>query len=140
MIDVIFLFDLILNFRTTYVNPKTTLEIVEPREVAKNYTFRGRFLIDLLSVIPFELLISEDMIEKAGGNKKQFKIFGLLKLIRLLRLSRILTYMKFKQGLKVGIRIIQQLFLFFIVVHWIGCLWYLIVSIDKDWVPNIYIG
>ena len=70
LIDVIFFFDLAFNFRTTYVNPKTTLEIIDPREIAINYTLRGRFLIDILSVIPFELLISEEMVEKAGGNKK----------------------------------------------------------------------
>eukprot|EP00347_Sterkiella_histriomuscorum_P005402 403356751 len=140
VIDVIFVFDLLLNFRTTYVNTKTTLEIISGKQIVINYVFKGRFFIDVLSVIPFELLISEQQIEEAGGNKKQFKLFGLLKLIRLLRLGRIITYMKFKQGLKVGIRIVQVLFFFFIFVHWIGCIWYLIINIDQVWVPNIIAG
>ena len=44
--------------------------------------------------------------------------------------------MKFNQNLKIGFRMFQIAFFFFIFVHWIGCLWFLIVSIDQAWIPN----
>jgi len=67
-----------------------------------NY-IKGRFWIDLLASIPFEKFLVVDQ-EEASDNTT-FKIFGLLKMIRLLRLGRIITYMKFKQSLKIGFRI-----------------------------------
>jgi len=39
-------------------------------------------------------------------NNNTYKLLGLLKLIRLLRLGRIVRYLKFKQGFKLGIRLI----------------------------------
>lgn len=61
------------------------------------------------------------------NNSTVFQLLGLLKLIRLLRLGRVIRYMKFKTGLKIGIRILQLLFFLLLVVHWIACVWYLLV-------------
>ena len=55
--------------------------------------------------------------------------------MRLLRLGRIIRYMKFKQGLKLGIRMLQLLMLLLMLVHWIACIWYLLVKDTYDWVP-----
>ena len=38
IIDVLFIGDIVLNFRTTYINPSTNIEIIDPVKVAKNYT------------------------------------------------------------------------------------------------------
>ena len=54
--DALFFIDLILNFRTSYVNEKTGLEVLEPKLIAKNYVFHWRFWLDLISTLPFELL------------------------------------------------------------------------------------
>ena len=85
--------DILITFRTTYVNQKTTLEITDPKLIALNYPIKGRFLLDLFSVLPLESFFPDD---GSGGSNKQLKLLGLLKLIRLLRLGRIITYMKFK--------------------------------------------
>lgn len=37
IIDVLFLADVVLNFRTTYLNPKTNLEVVNAQRIACNY-------------------------------------------------------------------------------------------------------
>jgi len=76
--------------------------VVQPAKIAKNY-IKGRFWIDLLASIPFEKFLIVDA--SADSANVEFKIFGLLKMIRLLRLGRIITYMKFKQSLKIGFRI-----------------------------------
>lgn len=119
------------NFRTTYVNSKTGTEVINPKKVFYNYTLHGRFFVDLLATIPFELVASAVLT----NNSFSFQLFGLLKLVRLLRLGRIITYMKFKQGIKIGFRIFQLLFFLLLLVHWIGCIWYMLVSDKDSWVP-----
>ena len=57
IIDVLFAVDIIVNFMTTYVNPKTNTDVTDPTRIVKNYVFGGRFWIDLLASIPFDLLI-----------------------------------------------------------------------------------
>ena len=54
-IDCIFAIDIIISFRTTYVCSDTGAEIMSGLKIAKNYV-SGRFIIDLLSTIPFDKL------------------------------------------------------------------------------------
>jgi len=131
LVDFCFFLDILFNFRTTYINSKTGTEIISSRRIFINYTFHGRFFIDLLATIPFELVVSVIM----PNTNFSFQVFGLLKLVRLLRLGRIITYMKFKQGLKIGFRIFQLLFFLLLLVHWIGCIWYMLVSSMDSWIP-----
>ena len=132
IIDVLFAVDVIINFRTSFVHPKTGLEVVEGKSIAKNYILSGRFWIDLLATIPFEKLYS---LIAPGNNSGTLELLGLLKLIRLLRLGRVIRYMKFKTGLKIGIRIVQLLFFLLLIVHWIGCIWYILVRDEDSWMP-----
>ena len=53
-VDVAFAVDVVLNFRTTYVNSHTGLEVIFAWPIAKNYIKSGRFFIDLAASIPFE--------------------------------------------------------------------------------------
>lgn len=94
LIDCIFLFDILLNFRTTYINLKNGLEVFDSKAIAKNYVTQWRFYTDILSIIPFELFY-EAATKGKSSSSKTFKVFDLLKLIRLLRLGRIISYMKF---------------------------------------------
>jgi hypothetical protein len=61
-IDILFAIDIIISFRTTYQCPDTGNEIVEDLNIAINY-FLGRFIIDLVSTIPF------DKIESIKGDQ-----------------------------------------------------------------------
>ena len=55
VIDVFFILDIALNFRTTYVNPTKNIEITNAKRIAKNYINSVRFPIDILASIPFEV-------------------------------------------------------------------------------------
>ena len=54
VVDVSFALDIIVNFRTTYISPKSGLEITENNQIAKNYIKGGRFWVDLAASIPFD--------------------------------------------------------------------------------------
>lgn len=65
------------------------------------------------------------------------QLIGLLKLIRLLRLGRIVTYMKVNASLKIGFRILQLLMGLLMLVHWLCCVWYMLVNTDAEsWIPT----
>lgn len=137
IVDVFFISDIILNFRTTYINPKTNIEIIEPVKVAKYYLKSIRFPVDVLASIPFDLFIQVD----PNDEDTQFKLrlLGIAKLMRLLRLGRIITYMRVNASLKIGIRIFQLLMILIVLVHWLSCIWYLFVnegSGNHNWIPN----
>ena len=132
-VDVCFALDIFINFRTTFLNSNSGLEVVSTTKVAWNYLKGGRFLVDLLASIPFEALYG--YIFPNSGDNETLKLLGLLKLIRLLRLQRVIRYMKFKTGLKIGLRIVQLLFILLLIVHWIGCTWYILVRDKGSWLP-----
>ncbi|CAG2119354.1 unnamed protein product, partial [Medioppia subpectinata] len=55
LVDVMFIVDILINFRTTYVN-KNDEVVSHPGKIALNY-LRGWFLIDVVAAIPFDLLL-----------------------------------------------------------------------------------
>mmetsp|Transcript_22846 Transcript_22846/g.35164 ORF Transcript_22846/g.35164 Transcript_22846/m.35164 type:complete len:273 (-) Transcript_22846:87-905(-) len=139
IVDFFFALDIIVAFRTTFINSATGLEVVQPRQIATNYIISGRFFVDLAASIPFEdiyLLFADiSMDDPHADDNLELKLLGLLKLVRLLRLGRIIRLLKFKQGQKVGLRMVQLLFFLFLLVHWIACVWYLLVKDPMSWVP-----
>lgn len=60
-VDITFIIDIAINFRTTYVN-KNDEVVSAPSKIALHY-FRGWFLIDLVAAIPFDLLIAGSSAE-----------------------------------------------------------------------------
>ena len=53
-VDFLFLVDIFLSFRTTFLNTKTNIEIVCPKRIALNYIYSVRFPFDILASIPLE--------------------------------------------------------------------------------------
>ncbi|CAJ0926436.1 unnamed protein product, partial [Ranitomeya imitator] len=55
IVDIMFIIDILINFRTTYVNRNEEV-VSDPAKIAIHY-FKGWFLIDMVAAIPFDLLI-----------------------------------------------------------------------------------
>lgn len=55
IVDIMFIIDILINFRTTYVNQNEEV-VSHPANIAIHY-FKGWFLIDMVAAIPFDLLI-----------------------------------------------------------------------------------
>ncbi|XP_038666361.1 potassium voltage-gated channel subfamily H member 7-like [Scyliorhinus canicula] len=55
IVDIMFIIDILINFRTTYVNINDEV-VSHPSKIAFHY-FKGWFLIDMMAAIPFDLLI-----------------------------------------------------------------------------------
>ena len=63
IVDIMFIVDIVINFRTTYVNVNDEV-VSHPSKIAVHY-FKGWFLIDLVAAIPFDLLIYRSEIGRA---------------------------------------------------------------------------
>ena len=129
-IDALFAFDIFVNFRTCYIDSKTDSLVTDPKLIYKNY-IQGRFWVDLFASIPFELFT----LIFQSNDSLSFQFFGMLKLVRLMRLGRMISFMKGNASLKLSIILIQRLFILLLLIHWIACLWKVVVSINSDWEP-----
>ena len=99
-IDLAYLMDVVLSFRTSYINQMTGDEITTPREITKNYLL-GRFTVDFISVVPFDRIFSMTGDNFFANNERKFALISCLKLFRILRLSRIINYLKSGEEVKI---------------------------------------
>lgn len=129
IIDIYFIIDIAVNFRTMMINSMTGEPIDSPKQIALSYIFKGRFVIDLLAWIPFEL-ISFIFNE----NKTYVKPIKLLKLSRLLRIGRIITYMKTRKAVKSSLKVITMILFLMLWIHWTNWLWFATVDINQTWI------
>jgi len=66
-IDIFFAIDILINFNSAIVNEK--FELIESRkEIAKIY-IGSWFIIDLLSIVPFDLIVMGNGEEDQNGSK-----------------------------------------------------------------------
>ena len=89
VIDYLFVADIFINFRTIYIEPKTESDISDGKMIVYNY-LKGRFIIDLLASVPFEIIARIFTTSKIDENTANF--LSMMKLTRLFRLGRMIHY------------------------------------------------
>uniref|UniRef100_A0A8C1Z8Q4 Voltage-gated inwardly rectifying potassium channel KCNH2 n=1 Tax=Cyprinus carpio TaxID=7962 RepID=A0A8C1Z8Q4_CYPCA len=118
IVDIMFIIDIIINFRTTYVNANDEV-VSHPLRIAVHY-FKGWFLIDMVAAIPFDLLID-----------RQTTLIGLLKTARLLRLVRVAR--KLDRYSEYGAAVLFLLMCTFaLIAHWLACIWFAIGNVEQN--------
>ncbi|XP_028842854.1 potassium voltage-gated channel subfamily H member 6a isoform X2 [Denticeps clupeoides] len=124
VVDVMFIIDILINFRTTYVNRNDEV-VSQPSRIAQHY-FKGWFLIDIVAAIPFDLLIF-----RSGSDEPQTTtLIGLLKTARLLRLVRVAR--KLDRYSEYGAAVLFLLMCTFaLIAHWLACIWYAIGNVER---------
>ncbi|XP_072270722.1 voltage-gated inwardly rectifying potassium channel KCNH6 isoform X3 [Pyxicephalus adspersus] len=127
IVDIMFIIDIVINFRTTYVN--TNDEVVShPAKIAIHY-FKGWFLIDMVAAIPFDLLIYRT------GSDETTTLIGLLKTARLLRLVRVAR--KLDRYSEYGAAVLFLLMCTFaLIAHWLACIWYAIGNVERPYMEH----
>ncbi|XP_061080093.1 potassium voltage-gated channel subfamily H member 6-like [Conger conger] len=125
VVDVMFIIDILINFRTTYVNSNDEV-VSHPGRIAQHY-FKGWFLIDIVAAVPFDLLIF-----RSGSDEPQTTtLIGLLKTARLLRLVRVAR--KLDRYSEYGAAVLFLLMCTFaLIAHWLACIWYAIGNVERS--------
>uniref|UniRef100_A0AAZ3QAY7 Cyclic nucleotide-binding domain-containing protein n=1 Tax=Oncorhynchus tshawytscha TaxID=74940 RepID=A0AAZ3QAY7_ONCTS len=127
MVDIMFIVDILINFRTTYVNLNEEV-VSHPAKIAIHY-FKGWFLIDMVAAIPFDLLIF------GSGSEETTTLIGLLKTARLLRLVRVAR--KLDRYSEYGAAVLMLLMcIFALIAHWLACIWYAIGNVEKPYLEH----
>ncbi|XP_053122274.1 potassium voltage-gated channel subfamily H member 6 [Hemicordylus capensis] len=127
IVDIMFIVDIIINFRTTYVNINDEV-VSHPAKIAIHY-FKGWFLIDMVAAIPFDLLIFR------SGSDETTTLIGLLKTARLLRLVRVAR--KLDRYSEYGAAVLFLLMCTFaLIAHWLACIWYAIGNVERPYMEH----
>uniref|UniRef100_A0A674MV31 Potassium voltage-gated channel subfamily H member 7 n=1 Tax=Takifugu rubripes TaxID=31033 RepID=A0A674MV31_TAKRU len=127
IVDIMFIVDILINFRTTYVNANEEV-VSHPGKIAIHY-FKGWFLIDMVAAIPFDLLIF------GSGSDETTTLIGLLKTARLLRLVRVAR--KLDRYSEYGAAVLMLLMcIFALIAHWLACIWYAIGNMEMNYLEH----
>ncbi|XP_050098111.1 potassium voltage-gated channel subfamily H member 2 isoform X2 [Anopheles aquasalis] len=122
IVDVTFVVDILINFRTTFVNGQDEV-VSHPGRIAVHY-LSGWFLIDLVAAIPFDLLLV------GSDTDETTTLIGLLKTARLLRLVRVAR--KIDRYSEYGAAVLVLLMATFaLIAHWLACIWYAIGNAER---------
>ena len=137
-IDLVFAFDILVNFRTTYYDRESQDEVKDPKQLAKEYiktcSFTApSFIIDFLSTVPFDTIAL--MFTESGS--PILALFSLLKLVRITRLGRIIERMNVRQEMKSALKLFELIFLIVVYIHVLACLWFVIASREEVWWPTV---
>ncbi|XP_051009014.1 potassium voltage-gated channel subfamily H member 8 [Acomys russatus] len=120
-VEILFIIDIILNFRTTYVS-KSGQVIFEARSICIHYVTTW-FIIDLIAALPFDLLYA--------FNVTVVSLVHLLKTVRLLRLLRLLQKLdRYSQHSTIVLTLLMSMFA--LLAHWMACIWYAIGKMERE--------
>ena len=86
----------------------------------------GLFFIDLFSSIPYTLI-----------GLSMLKFLKILKISRITRLTKVINKLEMEEDSKAFVKILKLIFDLFLIMHVLGCLWYLVVNIDRVWAPAL---
>ncbi|KAK9530335.1 hypothetical protein VZT92_011842 [Zoarces viviparus] len=126
VVEMLFIIDIILNFRTTYVSQSGQVEY-EARSICIHYATTW-FFVDLVAALPFDLLYAFNITVTS--------LVHLLKTVRLLRLLRLLQKLdRYSQYSAMVLTLLMSVFA--LLAHWMACIWYMIgrkeIETNETW-------
>ena len=123
LIDLFFLIDIALNFRTTYRHQG--IDVTDPANITRHYR-RGRLPIDLLANLPFDMLL----LPLSGFTIEGISLVLYVRLLRLLRVVRLVAIVRTwerQTSINAGyVRIGKLLLAVVVVLHMVACIWFLV--------------
>ena len=87
VVDSLFFIDIILTFNTCYYNDK--VQLIDDRKIIAITYLKGWFTIDLVSCIPFNLLMGTSEYNFMNSIARAGRLFRVLKLVRFFRLFQV---------------------------------------------------
>merc|ERR1719362_816341 len=145
-VDLVFVVDMILRFFMMYSVQTNFGHKLEHRHgrIVLHY-LKTWFLIDLFSVLPFDLvalILKSETVQKAKS-VKFIRLLRLLKMTRMLKASRI--YSRLEAHLMIsyeGLALNKFFFLLILISHWLACTWALTLTLTEDeglprWVDTV---
>jgi hypothetical protein len=141
LIDVFFIADLIMNFRTTYIDDFGR-EVLQPSKIATRY-LRTWFTVDLASSVPYDWFLETSGEAKTLKTAKFSKSTKALKCIRLVRLARLTKMGKYLSALedwfsmnRLWLKGSKMLAGSWVLAHLLACFWAFVGGLADDGQTN----
>lgn len=144
VVDALFIADVILHFFASRADPMTGFPVTNKRRIAALY-LRGWFTLDLVSALPFTLLVDYDYAsnwDRRTGDYAGIKILQYVRLLKLLKLLRVfrmremvVRYTEIVPSLKNILNAYDYTKLLLAVLllgHFVACLYYFIGTMHSD--------
>lgn len=140
-VDLYFLVDIFVNFRTAHYDERGFLEIARKR-IAMKY-IKGWLTIDFITCIPvayINMLMKDENADVAPSTRtiRMLKILRLLKLTKLLRMARIVRMLeRYREQWRAFMHVFGSLVWaasVFLVAHFIASMWYVVGTMNEK--PN----
>ncbi|CDW86372.1 cation channel family protein [Stylonychia lemnae] len=137
IVDCIFLVDIVVNFYSAYMDKE--YEMIDDRKViVKSYLYSW-FIVDLLSIIPFDQIFASASYNRLARVVRIGKIYKIIKMTRLVRMLKIVKerskFVKYlNEVLKIGIgfeRLLFMILIFLVLCHITACLWIFTARFDE---------
>lgn len=151
VVDMWFICDIIINFRTGYV---TEGHFVSDDWLAAKKYLRGSFIMDCFGTFPLNILLMiinpdnpyGDLLEDVdtgdatgGGTdvgrvNRMLRLLRMAKLAKLARMAKLAKYMEnFEEFLNPGVlTVIKLVLVSLFCCHWFGCLWWLVSDLETS--------
>ena len=124
-IDLAFTFDMVLNFFLAYRNTEDGVWVRSHAKIAARY-LRGWFLIDLLSVLPFDVFgVTMNNASVSQLRMLRFiRLARLVKLMRVLRVGRIFKRWESTMNVHYSVLALAKFIGWMLMLsHWLACMW-----------------
>ena len=143
-VDVSFFVDMVVVCNTVVYDEQKQRSISSRLQVFNLY-LQSFFLIDLISIFPFDQVVQE--ATPIGREQLQvlraIRLTRLFKLLRIMRLSRIFTRLESRLSFRYGVvKLWKNLLTVLFVCHWMACAFHLLAVLSKNpcnWI-NGYFG
>ena len=122
-----FIVDIGLSFITSFVDDFHGVETSKPVIVV--HYLKSWFAIDLLSTIPFDVILRYAITGSGSeaGSTRMLRVLRLLRLVKILRLRKVGEFfIRFTDEFMISptvIRVVEPLFILGVIAHLVGCLW-----------------
>lgn len=122
--DFLFWLDIFAQFRTTYFSAEGE-EVRDWKKIARRY-LQGMFAIDLIATIPW-----------SWQENPALKLLKIFKVTRITRFTKVIQKLELKEDQKAMVKIFKLILTLLLLMHIIGCIWFLVVGLEKLWVPPL---
>lgn len=134
LVDFGFLLDMGVNFFLGYYDENEATMIWDHKRIINKY-LKGWFIIDLVSILPFDTVaLALDSPELS--NLKILRVIRLLRLIKLARIfksSKVLKRIQSNSGLSFSTwALISFAMIVLVCLHWTACVWGMVPEMDED--------
>ena len=120
--------DIVVNFRTTYIDDKNGEEITDLYKIAENY-IKSTLILDVIAIFPWEYIFI---------HRQYFSMMRNIKFTRTWKLNQIISFMQVEEDYKAVMILAKLGVMILMYLHWMACFWWSVVKQDRKWTTLQY--